>query len=133
MSSLLSFVQRWRGQVCNVPGGAGGQCVDLANQYLQDVWKANPRRLNAVDWSRTVLPGMTWTPNSPTNTPPAYALVVWGKNAKDEIGPFGHIAVAIYGEVMQFLSFDQNWPSGAPCALVVHDYNGVLGWHRPSG
>ena len=133
MSNLLPFVARWRGQICNFPGGAGGQCVDLANQFLQDYWKAAPRRLNAVDWARTVLPGMVWTPNSPSNTPPAGSLVVWGPNAKEEIGEAGHIAIAVYGEVMGFLSFDQNWPDGAPCSLVTHEYGGVLGWHQPAG
>src|SRR5579863_2439169 len=88
MSNLLPFIARWRGQTCNFPGGAGGQCVDLANQYLQDVWMADPRRLNAVDWAGIALPGMAWVKNSPTNTPPAGALVVWGPFAKEEIGEF---------------------------------------------
>lgn len=130
---LVAFITRWRGQPCNFPGGAGGQCVDLANEYLQDVWKHAPQHRNAVDWAGIALPGMRWLANSPTNTPPAGSLVVWGPYAKEEIGGFGHIAIAVYAEVMELLTFDQNWPEGSPCSLVTHDYGGVLGWHRPSG
>jgi len=131
--SLLTFVREWRGRYCTVAGGAGRQCVDLANQYLAELWHLNARQLNAVDWATIALPGMTWVPNGPTNTPPTDSLVVWGAYPKESIGQAGHIAICIEAEVMWLLSFDQNWPDGSPCGLVLHDYGGVLGWHRPAG
>jgi hypothetical protein len=53
-------------------------------------------------------------------------LIIWGYG----IGPYGHIAIFVNGDVNSFTSFDQNYPIGSPCKLVNHNYNNVIGWLR---
>ncbi len=130
---LLTFVATHRGDRVTAPGGIGGQCVDLANLYLADVLVKSPIRANAVDWQRAHIAGMTWTPNGPVNGPGAGAIVVWNATPAHGIGQFGHIAVALLADSMDLLTFDQDWPVGAPCSIVGHDYRGVAGWFAFSG
>ncbi len=130
---LLSFVRLNRGRVVQAPGGLGGQCVDLTNLYLVDVWAKPEIHANAVDWPRAAIQGMTWEPNAPANSPPTGSIVIWGPYAPHGIGVFGHIAVALVADAMDLITFDQNWPDGAPCQLTMHDYGGVIGWFRPAG
>lgn len=125
---VLDFVARYHGQYLTAPGGAGRQCVDLANQYLIDVWGLAEVHANAVDWPHAQIAGWRWTANSPANAPGLSALVVWGPYAAHEIGVFGHIALALAANTATLITFDQNWPDGSPCMLTVHDYGGVLGW-----
>lgn len=128
---LLDFVARYNGQFLTAPGGIGGQCVDLSNQYLIDVLSDQPVRANAIDWRLASIVGMRWVANTPTNAPPAGALVVWKEYAPHGIGQYGHIALALVSDTNHLITFDQDWPIGSPCALTLHDYGGVLGWHAP--
>ena len=126
----LAFVQAHLNQRVTAPGGIGGQCVDLANLYMQDVLQQPLVRLNAVDWRTAKISGMVWTPNSPVNSPPPDSIVIWGPNAAAGTGQYGHIAIALAADSMTLLTFDQDWPYGAPCSLTLHTYDGVLGWHQ---
>jgi hypothetical protein len=65
--------------------------------------------------------------NDPMAIPRPGDIMIWGKSAKL---PHGHVGIFISGDVMKFKSFDQNWPLGALCGPVEHDYNGVIGWIR---
>jgi|SRR5579871_4584289 len=129
---LLAFVQLNLGIYVTAPGGDGGQCVDLANLFLIDVHGAPEIHANAIDWRQHTIGGMKWVANGPTNSPPAGAIVVWGPYAPWGIGPYGHIAVALIADGLSLITFDQNWPDGAPCQLTLHDYGGVLGWFEPA-
>ena len=128
---ILAFVQAYLGQYATAPGGLGKQCVDLANLYLQQVRKQPEVHANAVTWSTVQIAGMQWVTNTPYNQPAAGSLVVWGPFPAHSISQYGHIALALYGDNLGFLSFDQDWPIGSVCALTLHDYGGVLGWHAP--
>lgn len=127
----FGFVAKYLGQSVTAPGGLGGQCVDLANLYLVECRNLQPVRLNAVDWATHAIPGMKWQPNGPVNSPPSGSLVVWGPDPAIGTGQYGHIALALAGDPSNFVSVDQDWPFGAPVALTLHGYLGVLGWHRP--
>jgi hypothetical protein len=129
----LAFVRANLGRVVQAPAGFGGQCVDLANIYLLDVWAKPEIHANAVDWQSARIQGMTWEPNGPANHPPLGSIVVWRPYAPHGIGIFGHIAIALTADAMDLVTFDQNWAEGSPCAFVLHDYGGVAGWHRPAG
>lgn len=131
MLSFLSFALQSHDHSLKSPGGIGGQCVDLANEYLRVCYGLPHVFLNAVDWQHVTIGGWGWTLNTPRNFPEATSLVVWGENARDGIGPFGHIAVVASADLAHILSFDQNWPAGARCSWVEHDYAGVVGWHTP--
>lgn len=130
---FLAFVRLYRGRLVQAPGGLGGQCVDLINVYLLDVWSKPEIHANAVDWAQRTIQGMTWEPNGPANHPPTGAIVVWRQYAPSGIGINGHIAVCIAADAMDLVTFDQNWPEGSSCQFVLHDYGGVVGWFRPAG
>lgn len=130
--ALLRFTFTHSYTRVTAPGGVGGQCVDLANLYLIDVYGLAPVRRNAADWAHVTIPGWHWTPNGPSNFPAPGAIVVWGADARIGTGAAGHIAIAIDADADLLLSFDQNWPAGHTCAIVEHDYTGVLGWHSPA-
>src|SRR5581483_9019661 len=108
--SLLRFVSRHQGQRVTAPGGLGGQCVDLANLYLVDVWAKPEIHANAVDWQSARIQGMVWEPNAPANHPNRGDIVVWRQYAPHGIGIFGHIAVCLTADGMDLITFDQNWP-----------------------
>lgn len=127
--TLADFMAARIGKRVTAPGGDGGQCVDLANLYLQLVLRLPLERLNAVDWRHVTLRGHRWVANAPTNSPSAGDIVVWGEDARVGTGPFGHIAIAVLASPLRLLSVDQNWPEGSPVALRWHNYDGVLGWH----
>lgn len=129
----LAFLRSVLGRVVMAPGGLGGQCVDLANLYLIEVWGKPEIHANAADWQHAAVQGMTWERNAPANHPPAGAIVVWGPYAPHGIGVFGHIAVCLTADTMDLVTLDQNWPDGAPCRMTLHDYGGVIGWFRPAG
>jgi hypothetical protein len=129
--TLYNFVAKYLGQFMQAPGGIGGQCVDLANLYLIECRSQAAVRQNAIDWHNVTVPGMTWQPNGPVNSPPSGSLVVWGASAEVGTGQYGHIALALAGDPSHFVSFDQDWPLNSPAALTLHSYIGVLGWLRP--
>lgn len=129
----LAFVKKWQGQSCQSAGGIGGECVDLANQYLAEVWRDPHEFKNAVDWAGIPIAGMRWVANGPTNHPPMGSLVVWRVYPPYGIGANGHIALALASAPMLLLSLDQNWNGQRYCTYTMHDYGGVLGWHQPAG
>lgn len=127
---ILDFVALNYHKRVTAPGGIGGQCVDLANIYLDALFSLPPVRLDAVDWRGTKLPGFTWEVNTPLNSPPPGSLVVWQPTSVIGVGQFGHIAIALTAASMHLLTFDQDWWV-EQCIPVLHDYRGVAGWHRP--
>ncbi len=124
---LASFVARYLGQSVQAPGGLGGECVDLANLWLAARNPPLPHVYrDAVNW-REAIPGLTWTANEPTNSPPPGALVVWQPTPELGIGQAGHIAVALVADANSIVSLDQNW-NWRYVHFVVHSYAGVIGW-----
>ncbi|MBV9720278.1 MAG: CHAP domain-containing protein [Candidatus Eremiobacteraeota bacterium] len=133
MMSMAAFVYQVYGERVTAPGALGGQCVDLIDLYLGAIYNIPPRRANAVDWPTQALPEHAWVPNTPTNAPDLGDIVVWGPDAALGIGNYGHVAIAFLADEYELITFDQNWPSGSPCDLVLHSYNGVLGWFHHVG
>jgi hypothetical protein len=113
------------------------QCVDLARQYIQDVlgfkpYTAMPGAANAREIFNKFQSNKYFEKikNTPTGIPQKGDLIFWGYY------PFvttwaGHVAIFTAGNVMRFVSFDQNYPTRQPCKFVNHSYKGVLGWLRP--
>jgi hypothetical protein len=130
---VLDFLDILLGHRVTAPGGDGGQCVDLVNLYLMRVLGLPQIHANAVDWANVRLAGRSWVVNLPRNAPARGDIVVWGREPKVGTGVNGHIAIALTADDMVLLSFDQNWPEGAPVSIVVHTYAGVLGWHAAGG
>lgn len=120
---LQQFISAHDGRFLDLDGVYGGQCVDLANAWVQnlglqmfygnavDFWEQSPADFHKVAYGGN-------------NAPSPGDIVVWGYG----VGPFGHVAVAIEASAQSFRSFDQNWPLSTPCHRQPHDYRGVLGW-----
>jgi hypothetical protein len=128
----LTFVARYLGKSITSSGGIGGEFVDLANQWLFEAYGDRHVYRNAIDWARLGIPNHRWAPNAARNAPSPGALVVWGPNAHVGTGPNGHIALALAADSMHMVTADLNWPEGAPTALRLHTYDGVLGWQAPT-
>lgn len=104
---------------------AKNQCVDLANAYIRFVlglpiieWTdAKDFPLKAGDKYEYII-------NTPTDVPTEGDLVVWSSN---------HIAIFIEGNIKNFKSFDENYPTGSPCHVQEHNYDTpkVSGWLHP--
>jgi len=118
---------------CSAPSCIGGQCMDLVNLYGEEVLGiGNPftTELCAKDVWTAVLP--QFTKSTSISELQAGDIVIWGT----DVGVCGHIDVCVDpGDLLtHFTGFDQNWPIGAPCALVTHTFFGALGairYHSP--
>lgn len=124
----LAFASRYLGQRITAVSGLGGECVDLANQWIAECCGLPHVFRNAVDWAQPSILDMRWTVNTPLNAPLPGSLMVWEAVPVLGIGPFGHIALVLAADNMTLLSFDQNWAGERVGALVIHSYAGVLGW-----
>jgi hypothetical protein len=128
MINIQTFINKWRGKECESTGNPYGpfhdQCADLANQWrIENGWPSWPPTVSDMkDFYRKAGKNYAWTWNRPWNSPPVGALVVW------DLGKVRHIAVVVKAGVMSLVTFDQNWPVGAHCQVITHNYKGCLGW-----
>jgi hypothetical protein len=132
--NLKQFIEKYQNKSVDFDGAYSAQCVDLFNQYLVDVLKIeNPIQMFPVMSAFQIYDRaegnelFLQVKNDPMAIPRPGDIMIWGKSAKL---PHGHVGIFISGDVMKFKSFDQNWPLGALCGPVEHDYNGVIGWIR---
>jgi hypothetical protein len=65
--------------------------------------------------------------NDPNGIPQEGDIIIWGKG----VGPHGHVAIFISGDVNKLVSFDQNWNGVQKCIEVNHNYDDIIGWLRP--
>lgn len=129
---LQDFINAHNGQFLDFDGAYGAQCVDLVQFWSQKL--GGPRLSgNAVDLQGQTHGGFfRWIANTPDGVPRAGDIMVWGEYAPFGISQYGHTSIFVSGDVNQFTSFDQNWPTGHACAEVHHaNYGGVLGWLQP--
>src|ERR1700674_5603762 len=111
--TLSEFVAKYTGKFVTAPGGIGGQCVDIANQYGQERFSFPHEWKNAVDWYGTDPAHWAWTKNDAGNAaqfPAPGDLVVWAEDPKIGTGVNGHIDIFLDGTGFSFHGFDQNWP-----------------------
>lgn len=128
----LSWIHSQLGHRLDLDAAYGAQCMDLIGAYMVQVLHMPRLPGNAVDVAHVRPAGLRWIANGPSNAPAPGDFVVWrGDVPSKGIGPFGHIAICVAADSMTLLSCDQNWPEGAPVALVWHDYEGVAGWQHP--
>jgi hypothetical protein len=133
--TLAEFVLKYDGVRITAPGGLGGQCVDLPNQLILDLYGYPHEWKNAIDWYNNADTAhfvvVANNPKDPTQLPPVGALMVWGQDSAIGTGPYGHIDVVLSAGTQNFVGFDQNWPAGAYAHHQVHSYAGILGWLIP--
>lgn len=137
---MQDFINKWTGVGCDFDGWYGNQCVDLFNQYNQDVVGADrlftPTTGGAADlWNDFAGPGNVSyrkIENTPDGVPQEGDVIIWAANTA-VTGGAGHVAIATANcNVNSIDSFDQNYPTGSLPHVQHHpDYTGVLGWLRP--
>lgn len=107
---------------------SGAQCVNVANEWAHKLHLPGFEG-NAVDFLDQERAGWRLVMNEPANIPVRGSLVMF--EGQETAGPAGHVDVFLWGDALSFEGFDQNWPEGAPCLRVKHDYNSVVAWFEP--
>ena len=127
--TVEQFFNKYKGIGIDYDNWYGFQCMDLYHQYDKEcIGSKNYPAPAAKDvWNKYDSNFYTRIANTPTNIPQEGDVIIWGTL----IGPYGHIAVFYAGDVINFTSFDQNFPINSKCHFQVHSYKGVLGWLRP--
>ena len=129
--NLEEFIASHDGRCLDVDGFPPEQpcqCVDVAKAWMQS--RGHQMIIgNAVDYWDTSPTGFEKIAYTSTNFPSPGDIVFWGH----DIGPFGHVAIAIEADVNNITSFDQNFPLNTNCHRQNHNYLGVLGWLHEQG
>jgi hypothetical protein len=132
--TLNDFISKYKNKKVDFDGAYGGQCVDLFNQYLVDMLGiSNPIGMFPVASAYQIWDYAKGNEkferivNDPNAVPQAGDILVWGKG----VGPHGHVAIYISGDVNKLISFDQNWNGVQKCIEVNHNYDDIIGWLRP--
>ena len=127
--TVRGFFDKYNGKGIDYDGWYGFQCMDLYHQYDKEcIGSKNYPAPAAKDvWNKYDFNFYKRISNTPTNIPQEGDVIIWGTT----IGPYGHIAVFYACDVINFTSFDQNFPINSKCHFQVHSYKGVLGWLRP--
>jgi hypothetical protein len=132
--NFKDFISKYKNKKVDFDGAYGGQCVDLFNQYLVDcLGIPNPIQMFPVASAYQIWDYANGNnkferiANDPNAIPQEGDIIIWGKG----LGPHGHVAIYINGDVMKFVSFDQNWNNIQKCIEVTHNYDDVIGWLRP--
>lgn len=129
------FITKYTNKYVDFDGYYGYQCMDLMHQYIKEVLgQPDPAILRAPTANLVYknFPNVggsslfTKINNTPTGVPQKGDILFWGT----KLGPAGHVAVFVDGNVNKLRSFDQNFPIGSKCHIQGHDYNGMLGWLR---
>jgi hypothetical protein len=128
------FVSKYKGKGIDFDGAYGFQCVDSFNQYLVEVLNiSKPIEMFPVASAYQIWgyaknnPNFQRIDNTPNAVPQEGDIIIWGQG----VGPHGHVAIYLKGDVFSFTSFDQNWNNVQKCVEVKHNYDHITGWLRP--
>jgi len=131
--SLKEFIKKYENKVVDFDGAYGGQCVDLFNQYIKEVWgikepvKEFPvaSAYQLFDKAKAKSNFITQL-NGPNDVPQEGDVIIWNQG----VGPHGHVGIYVDGDVMKFNCFEQNWNNIQKCVKNSHTYNHITGWFR---
>jgi hypothetical protein len=133
MVNFDEFIKKWTGKPVDFDGIYPNQCMDLMHQYIYEVLEITDKSVCAAPSAYQVYTQFKWPnhftkiANTPEGVPEKGDIVLFGQT----IGQWGHVCIAIEGNVDKFRSFDSNWPTGSLPKIIEHSYVGVLGWLRP--
>lgn len=136
MLSFTDFRTKYNGKGIDFDGSFGDQCVDLMNQYCVEVLGlTSPMQVLGGPTAYQIYQNYNGTQftkiaNTPTGVPNNGDIMFWNPNVSGITGSAGHVSVYVDGDVNNFNSFDQNYPTGTLCHIQSHTYNGVAGWLR---
>jgi hypothetical protein len=132
------FLDLHSGHYVDYDHAYGYQCVDLMRQYIKDVLGLDPYAvLPAAPGAKQIFQRYnTSYPfkkiyNTREAIPKNGDIMFWGWYW-GVTGINGHVAICVGDGAGQwnFVSFDQNWPTGTACHRQLHSYKGVMGWLR---
>jgi hypothetical protein len=131
--TLKDFIKKYENKTVDFDGAYGGQCVDLFNQYIKEVWgikepiKEFPvaSAYQLFDKAKAK-PNFITQLNGPNDVPKAGDVIIWNQG----VGPHGHVGIYVSGDVMKFTAFEQNWNNIQKCVKNSHSYNHITGWFR---
>lgn len=136
--TYLQFKQKYLNTFVDFDGHFGAQCVDLMRKFIVEVLALNSYVLPAQPYAKDIFYKFETFPdakkyftkivNSPSNVPKQGDLIFWKAWVPGVTGIAGHVAIFDNGNVNNFVSLDQNWPTGTACHLQSHSYRGVIGW-----
>lgn len=128
--NVKEFFTKYTNQFIDYDNHYGAQCMDLYRQYCKEVLglQQSPAVAGAADvWNTHLQDKFIAIANTPTGIPQLGDIIIWNK----KLNGYGHIAVCQSANVLNFTSFDQNFPTNSPCHLQKHNYKYVIGWLRP--
>ena len=131
MITFAQFIDKWLGKKIDFDGYYGGQCVDLYRQYVKEVlgFPQSPGVGGAAEiWHSADPKYYDFIENTALAVPEYGDIVVWSRKVG---GGFGHVAIFIEGDIMNFTSLDQNWPRLDKVTKTKHNYLNIIGWLRP--
>lgn len=109
------FIEKWNGKKCDKDGQYGGQCMDLANMYVCEVFGcpvAQPSPIAASTAYQSFLNGHPDFVKIETSDVSQFIegdIVYWDKRIN---GYAGHVGVFMHTEANGFVAFEQNYPEG---------------------
>jgi hypothetical protein len=130
-----AFITKYTGvgvDTDNYPSDNKYQCMDLMHKYVEEVLGFTEKSLLGAPTASQAYTNFTATKyfqkidNSLFNVPQKGDIMFYGT----KIGPSGHVCIVYSANVLNFKSFDQNWPAGSLPHIQDHNYVGVLGWLR---
>ena len=137
--NIDQFVLLRFGRKVDVDGHYGGQCTDLARDFLKQVLKLPPYVIPPVTWAYQMYDNFPdggdenfeKVKKTPTNFQERGCVVFW-KPTPGIIGEPGHVALCLSADIDSQLVFEQNW-NGGLCEIRRDKYRGMeeMGWLRP--
>lgn len=112
-------------------------CVDVFRQYCVDVLGISGWIIPAVSYAKQLFTDFPDNGNkyfvkiynTPYNVPQKGDVIIWGVYPL-VTGFSGHVAICYDANILNLVSFEQNYPTGSLCHFQKHSYKGVLGWLR---
>ena len=138
------FVDKYKGQIVDFDGAWGAQCVDLARQYMKEVWgfTMQPEGVaGAADFffnheKRPVQRGLcNCVPYTGAIRPPKGSLLIFKSSGTNK---YGHIAVCLDATSENMAVFEQDginnerlYNEGKPqkgASIGTWNYDRLVGW-----
>lgn len=127
------FFRKYDGKAIDRDGAYGAQCMDLYNEFQQEVMGVKPKgaAYAKLVWDTYDTSHFTKIVNTPDFVPQLGDIAVW--TADKSNNSLGHIGICTgKGDINSFESFDQNWEYKQYCRFVWHNYyGGFAGVLRP--
>ena len=131
MITFDQFIKKHLGNKLDWDGFYGGQCTDLYRFYVKEVlgFPQSPGVGGATEiWYSADPQYYDFIKNTPLIIPEYGDIMIWNRKID---GDFGHVAIFIEGDIMKFISLDQNYPRLNKVTKTKHNYLNIIGWLRP--